>query len=72
MTWPLATLFGVCFAFVGQIGDLMESMLKRDAQIKDSSSRIPGFGGVLDVLDSPLMAAPFAYLFFHLSAGMPS
>jgi phosphatidate cytidylyltransferase len=72
MTWPLATLFGVCFAFIGQMGDLVESMLKRDAQTKDSSTRIPGFGGVLDVLDSPLVAAPFAYLFFHLSAGMPS
>jgi len=68
MAWPLATLFGGCFAFIGQMGDLVESMLKRDAQIKDSSSRIPGFGGVLDVLDSPLVAAPFAYLFFHLSA----
>ena len=68
MSWPLATLFGVCFAFIGQMGDLVESMLKRDAQIKDSSGRIPGFGGVLDVLDSPLVAAPFAYLFFHLSA----
>lgn len=72
MTWPLATLFGGCFAFIGQMGDLMESMLKRDAQTKDSSARIPGFGGVLDLLDSPLLAAPFAYLFFHLSAGMPN
>ena len=72
MPWPLATLFGGCFAFIGQMGDLMESMLKRDAQTKDSSARIPGFGGVLDVLDSPLVAAPFAYLFFHLSAGMPN
>jgi len=72
VSWPLATLFGVCFAFIGQMGDLVESMLKRDAQIKDSSTRIPGFGGVLDVLDSPLVAAPFAYLFFHLSAGMPT
>ena len=72
MAWPRATLFGACFAFVGQMGDLVESMLKRDAQIKDSSARIPGFGGVLDVLDSPLMAAPFAYLFFQLSAGTPT
>ena len=67
MSWPLAIVFGVCFAFIGQMGDLAESMLKRDAQQKDSSNHVPGFGGILDVIDSPLVAAPFAYLFFMLS-----
>ncbi len=57
-------LFGLIFAFIGQMGDLAESMLKRDARLKDSSSAVPGFGGVLDIVDSPLMAAPFAMLFF--------
>jgi phosphatidate cytidylyltransferase len=67
MVWWLAVIFGVCFAFIGQIGDLVESMMKRDAEQKDSANNVPGFGGVLDIIDSPLMAAPFGYLFFMLS-----
>ncbi|MEE9370249.1 MAG: phosphatidate cytidylyltransferase [Sedimentisphaerales bacterium] len=67
MVWWLAVIFGCCFAFIGQIGDLVESMIKRDAEQKDSASNVPGFGGVLDIVDSPLLAAPFAYLFFMLS-----
>jgi len=63
--WP-ALAFGAMMAFVGQMSDLTESMLKRDAKQKDSSNRVPGFGGILDVIDSPLFAAPFAYLFFSV------
>jgi phosphatidate cytidylyltransferase len=59
-----AIVFGIGLAFIGQLGDLAESMLKRDAEKKDSANKIPGFGGVLDIIDSPLVAAPFAYLFF--------
>jgi len=64
MVWWLAIIFGVCFAFIGQMGDLVESMLKRDSAQKDSANRVPSFGGILDIIDSPLLAAPFAYLFF--------
>jgi phosphatidate cytidylyltransferase len=67
MSWWLAIIFGVCLAFIGQIGDLVESMIKRDAEQKDSANKVPGFGGILDIIDSPLVAAPFGYLFFMLS-----
>jgi phosphatidate cytidylyltransferase len=66
MSWPLAIVFGIVFAFLGQLGDLAESMLKRDAETKDSSNTVPGFGGILDVVDSVLITAPFGYLFFSL------
>ncbi len=66
MPWHYGTLFGTFFAVLGQLSDLVESMLKRDADRKDSSSNIPGFGGVLDVVDSLLGTAPAAYLFFAL------
>lgn len=52
---------GAVFGLTGQLGDLIESLFKRDAGMKDSSSILPGFGGVLDVLDSPLLAVPVAY-----------
>lgn len=64
MIWPgfpAAILAGVLFAVVGQAGDLLESLLKRDAGHKDSGRSVPGFGGVLDLLDSPLLVAPVAY-----------
>lgn len=67
MVWWLAAGFGLCLAFIGQIGDLAESMIKRDAEQKDSSNNVPGFGGILDIIDSLLVAAPFGYLFFMLS-----
>jgi phosphatidate cytidylyltransferase len=54
-------LFGVSMALAGMLGDLAESLLKRDAQCKDSSSWMPGLGGILDVLDSLLGAAPISF-----------
>lgn len=67
MYWFSAIIFGVCFAFSGQLGDLAESIIKRDAEQKDSSETVPGFGGILDVIDSPLVTACVAYLFFIIT-----
>lgn len=59
---PMACVFGLLMAVVGQGGDLLESLFKREAAAKDSASAIPAFGGVLDILDSILPTAPVAYL----------
>lgn len=59
-------LYPISVAAAGIIGDLAESLLKRDAGVKDSSTWMPGFGGVLDLLDSLLGAAPVAYLFWAM------
>ncbi|HEY2785016.1 MAG TPA: phosphatidate cytidylyltransferase [Fimbriiglobus sp.] len=58
--------FGLTVGIAGVLGDLAESLLKRDAGTKDAARSIPGFGGVLDVIDSVLFAAPVAYLWFVL------
>lgn len=59
---PHAILFGLLVGVAGVLGDLAESLVKRDAGAKDAAARVPGFGGVLDVIDSVLFAAPVAYL----------
>jgi phosphatidate cytidylyltransferase len=61
--WGLIAI-GVLMAAFGTAGDLAASLLKRDAAVKDSSELIPGMGGVLDILDSPLLAAPAAWFFW--------
>ena len=45
----------------GMLGDLAESLIKRDCGVKDASQVVPGFGGILDVVDSVVFAAPVAY-----------
>ncbi|MCP3906148.1 MAG: phosphatidate cytidylyltransferase [Planctomycetes bacterium] len=65
--WWLGLACGVVFALVGQFGDLTMSLLKRGAGVKDSSTILPGLGGVLDVLDSPLMVAPVAFWMLELA-----
>lgn len=57
------SLMGLIGGALSQIGDLAESLMKRDAQIKDASHIIPGHGGVLDRFDSVLLCAPFVYYY---------
>jgi phosphatidate cytidylyltransferase len=61
---PVVWGFTLTVAVAGLLGDLAESLLKRDAGVKDSSDWMPGFGGVLDLLDSILFAAPVAYMWW--------
>ncbi|MCX7846764.1 MAG: phosphatidate cytidylyltransferase [bacterium] len=68
-TWSvvsLGCLTGILLSILGQLGDLAESLWKRDAQVKDSGGVIPGMGGALDVLDSFLFAAPAMYFFMKM------
>jgi phosphatidate cytidylyltransferase len=64
--WYGAIGFGLTVGLAGVIGDLAESLIKRDLQTKDASQSVPGFGGVLDVIDSLLFAAPVAYVWFTI------
>ncbi len=64
--WLGAIGFGLTVGFASMMGDLAESLIKRDLQTKDASQTVPGFGGVLDVVDSLLFAAPVAWIWFAI------
>ena len=64
--WWVGLILGPCLVAVGTVGDLVESLIKRDLGIKDMSSFLPGHGGVMDRLDSLLLAAPVAWLIMYL------
>jgi phosphatidate cytidylyltransferase len=55
-------VFGLVTSIAAQLGDLLESCFKRDAGFKDSGKVIPRFGGILDLVDSPVLAMPVAWL----------
>ncbi len=58
-----AIIIGVIVGVIGQLGDLAESLLKRDAGVKDSSAILPGHGGIFDRFDSLLLVSPCVYLY---------
>ena len=64
--WAWLALLGAAIAVLGMTGDLFESALKRAADVKDSSTLIPGHGGVLDRLDGWFFAAPVYYAFLRV------
>jgi phosphatidate cytidylyltransferase len=68
--YPLvaAAFAGVVLGVVGHVGDLVASLLKRDAGVKDFGNTVPGFGGLIDLFDSPILVAPAAYWMLHLAA----
>jgi phosphatidate cytidylyltransferase len=60
-SWTAVILLSPVLSGIGIVGDLVESLLKRDAQVKDTGSLLPGTGGVLDRIDSNLLAVPVMY-----------
>jgi phosphatidate cytidylyltransferase len=59
--WEQVIPFAIVLSIVGIVGDLVESLLKRDAAVKDAGSLLPGMGGILDRVDAPILAIPVMY-----------
>jgi phosphatidate cytidylyltransferase len=66
LPWIHAVVLGVLLAVAGMVGDLAESLMKRASGVKDSSGLLPGHGGVLDRVDSMIVAAPVLYYYWRI------
>ena len=65
MNWMHAVVLGIVLSVCAVVGDLIESLFKREAGVKDSGQLFPGIGGILDLLDSLLFNAPIMYLYLR-------
>jgi phosphatidate cytidylyltransferase len=66
LTPPVAALLAVPLALLSMVGDLVESVIKRRADLKDSGQLLPGQGGFFDISDSLILVGPVAYVFLGL------
>lgn len=64
--WSWSLLYGAVLGLVGLLGDLCESLIKRDMRQKDAAALMPGFGGLLDLLDSIFYAGPVALILWRI------
>ena len=69
LSYPHLALLGLGFGILAQLGDLSESLMKRDCQVKDSGNILPGMGGFLDLMDSLLFTAPTFYFYLNFVLG---
>jgi len=65
LSWADSAYLGLLIGVIGQLGDLIESLIKRDMGVKDSSNILPGHGGVLDRLDASFLTIPATYYFLR-------
>ena len=73
-SWVNMIFLGISLSVLGLLGDLSESLIKRDCEAKDSGNLLPGMGGILDVIDSLLFTAPafYFYINFYISRAFSS
>ena len=67
--WWAGPSYGLLLSFFGLIGDLSVSLIKREAKLKDSGDLLPGHGGILDRIDSYMITAPIAFVFYGFLYG---
>ena len=68
LSWFDCMVLGGGVAIIAPIGDLVESMIKRDVKLKDVATHLPGHGGFLDLVDSLLFTAPLIYYYLRFFA----
>lgn len=69
IAWWVGIPLGILVAIAATVGDLTESLIKRDVGVKDMSNWLPGHGGIMDRLDSMLMALPVGWFILNLTMG---